>query len=268
MGLQVNNLSGLAAQRQVDKSTARVAKGIEKLGSGLRINRAADDAAGLAITEGFRASIRQTNQELQGLQSGINAVRTADAGLSRQGGAVGRIRELAVQASTGTLTDDQRAAINQEAQQLLQEVDTAGQETEFNGTRLLDGSTNAITLDAEGQNQVNLNESTSNSLGLSGVDLGTQGGAQAAIDALDNAASQLTQNRAELGAQENRLAFAAEQRETSAANEQEAESRIRDLDIARAAVDQVRNQVLQQASVSALIQGNLASEGARTLLAG
>ena len=268
MGLQFNNLSGLAAQRQVGNASSRVAKDLEKLSSGLRINRAADDAAGLAIAEGLRTSFRQSNQELESLQSGINTVRTADSGLSQQSDAVGRIRELAVQAANGTLTDDQRAAINEEAQQLVQEIDKTAQNTEFNDTRLLDGSTNAIALDAGGQNQVELNESTSTSLGLAGVDLSTQGGAQAAIEALDNAATQITSNRAELGAQENRLAFAAEQRETSAVNEQEAESRIRDLDIARASIDQARNQVLLQAGVSALVHSNLGSEGARTLLAG
>lgn len=269
MGLQINsNATSIFARRQTTQTANRLNNNLQRLASGLRINRAADDAAGLAIAETFRASIRQLNTESRGLQTGSNLAATAEGGLSAQGEIVGRIRELAVQAANGTLNDDQRAAINVEAQELQQELDNIGQNTEFNGIGLLDGSTGPVTVDTTGDIQVDLQQSDSGALGLGGLDLSTQAGAQAAIAATDAAATQINQNRANLGASQNRIQSAIETRDTQALNEIEAESRIRDLDVARAAIEQARNEVLLQGGLSSIIQGNLQSQTALRLLGG
>lgn len=267
MGLQINStVQSLFAQRQSAQATRRANRGIEQLASGLRITQASVDAAGLAIAERFRTSINQANQELNSFQSGVNLAQTADAGLESQSDAVQRIRELAVQAGNGTLTDEQRAAINEEAQQLLDQIGDTGQSSEFNGQKLLDGSANNVNLDADGSVQINVNESSLDSLGLNGLDLSTQAGAQDALDALDNAAFQINQDRAALGAQQNRIESAISARETQVLNDQEAESRIRDIDVARAAIERTRNQILQQAGIAGIAQANIPNTNALRLL--
>lgn len=268
MGLGINtNVSGIFASRQADQTLGRLTN-LEQLSSALRINRASDDAAGLAIAERFRTQVLQFNAEVNALQSGISAIETADGGLTAQQDAVGRLRELAVQASNGTLTDTQREAINEEAQQLLQEIDQTAQNTEFNGTTLLDGSTPQITLETTGNTTVQLEESTVDSLGLSGLDLSTQAGAQDAIDALDAAAEQISTNRSDLGAQSSRLVSAIETREEGAENLQSAESRVRDLDLALATIERSRNELLLRATFGALVQSNLVNQNAARLLGG
>jgi len=227
MGLRINsNESALFIQRQTQQTSNALLRGFERLASGQRINRAADDAAGLAIVERFRAELNQLNQEVSNLQSGVNVVQTADGALGTQQDAVQRVRELALQASNGTLTDDQRAALNQEAQQLLEQIDETAANTEFNGRNLLDGSAANVDLGVEGGIQVNIEESTATSLGINGVDLSTQGGAQGAIEDLDSALNAIQRNRASIGAQENRFTRAIEVRQTESANAAEAESRI------------------------------------------
>ncbi len=205
---------------------------------------------------------------MRSIQTGVNAIQTAEGSLGAQSEAVSRIRELAVQSANGTLSDDQRAALNDEAQQLLQEIDNTAQNTEFNGLRPLDGSTGTITLDAAGELEVNFSESTVDSLGLNGLDISTQAGASAALAATDDAANQINQNRSSLGAQENGLVVAANERSIQSVNLTEAESRIRDLDVARAFVEQTRNQVLLQGGLSALAQSNIQNRTALTLLGG
>ena len=269
MGLQINGPGGsLFALRQLDRTTRGIAGTQERLSTLLRINRAADDAAGLAIAEGFRSDVRQLNTEVRGIQTGVNAIQTAEGGLGAQSDAVSRIRELAVQAANGTLSDDQRQALNAEAQQLLEEIDTTAQNTEFNGLRPLDGSTGTVTLDAAGDLDIQFSESTVDSLGLNGLDISTQAGASAALATTDAALDQINQNRSALGAQENALASAADQRSQQSLNLREAESRIRDLEVAQAFVEQTRNQILLQGGNSALAQGNLPNATAAALLGG
>lgn len=269
MGLQINGPGGsLSVLRQLDRTTRGIAGTQERLASLLRINRAADDAAGLAIAEGFRSDVRQFNTEVRSIQSGVNLIQTAEGSLGAQSDAVSRIRELAVQAANGTMSDTQRQALNDEAQQLLQEIDATAQNTEFNGLRPLDGSTGTVTLDAEGSLDLQFNESTVDSLGLNGLDISTQAGASAALDTTDNALDQINQDRSALGAQENGLAAAADQRSAQSLSLQEAESRLRDLDVAAAFVEQTQNQVLLQGALSAVAQANIQSETAATLLGG
>ncbi len=269
MGLRINaDIPAINARRQAQQTSNRLIQGLERLSSGLRINRAADDAAGLAIAERFRARIRQHTQEVNNLQTGVNVIQTAEGGLEAQQEGLGRLQELAVQAANGTLTDEQRAAINEEAQQIIEEIDVVAENTEFNETPLLNGATTTIELGTEGGNQINLNESTANALGVNTVDLTTQAGAAAAVETVGAAINQVSQNRAGLGAQENRLVRAIEQRETGIVNEEAAQSRIRDLDIARQTIEQARNEVLLQGGIAGMIQGNLQTQAAARLLGG
>jgi flagellin len=269
MGLRINtNLPALNAQEQTRQTANSLLQGFERLATGLRINRAADDAAGLAISERLRAEIRQLNAEANNLQTGVNVAQTAEGALSTQEEGLQRVRELAVQAANGTLTDEQRAALNDEAQQILDQINTTAADTEFNGTRLLDGSATEIPIGTEGGMTVNINESTTASLGVAGVDLSTQAGAAAALEDIDTAIARVNQNRASLGAQQNRFERAIEQREIAVLNSTEAESRIRDLDIARGVMEQTRNQLLLQGGILALSQANLQGATAAQLLGG
>jgi flagellin len=258
MGLSIN---GPGASdfgiRQIQRTAARLDATNERLSSLLRINRAGDDAAGLAISESVRTQVRQLNAESAGIQAGVTFAQTAEGGLASQSEAVGRLRELALQASNGTLSAEQRQALNTEAQELIAEIGATVENTEFNGVRPLDGSTSTITLDAAGSLEVQLQESSVAALGISGVDFSTQAGAAAALNQLDAAANAINENRAALGAQQNRFELAIAERELTSQNLQEADSRLRDLDVARAFVDRTRDEVLLKGSTAVLAQANL-----------
>ncbi|HOZ47624.1 MAG TPA: flagellin [Candidatus Hydrogenedentes bacterium] len=269
MGLNINtNLSALTAARQTRQSLLGLNTTLARLGSGLRINTAADDAAGLAIAERFSTRVRQYTQEVNSYQSGINAVQTAEGGLNVQQDAIARMRELAVQAANGTLSDEDRQALNAEAQQLLGQINDVAEDTEFNGQALLNGDAESIDLGTEGGATLNINESTTATLGLNGLDLGTTEGAAQAIEALDTAAERLGQNQASLGAQQNRFDRAINQRELGIENSAAAESAIRDADYARLTMTQARNGILLQTGLAALVQSNLSAQSALSLLRG
>ena len=268
MGMKINtNIPSMNAGQQLGNKILGLNKNFQKLSTGLRINSAADDAAGLAISERYRTLVRQYQQENENLQSGINYAQTAEGGLEAQGEAVQRIRELAVQASNGTLSDEDRAAINQEAQQLIEQIQTTAEDTEFNGMNPLSGDSGAVNLGTTAGNEINVNSSTTTDLGLDGLDLSTQAGAAAAIDAADTAGQRISQNRAGIGAQQNRLDRAINERENRAQNLQEADSMLRDLDFARETIEQTRNEILIRSSMSALVQGNVVPQAAAGLLA-
>jgi flagellin len=267
MGLTINNnIPALNAQHQAAASAQGLRKATEGLASGLRINQAADDAAGLGIAEGLRTQVRQYAQEVNNLQTGVNVIQTADQAMGTQQEAVGRLQELATQAANGTLNDQQRNAINQEAQQVIQQIGQTAQNTEFNGVQLLNGTAGPIPVGTEAGNQININPATPEALGITGANLGTQEGAAAAVETLNNAANQISQGRANLGAQNNRLAAAIESRQTTSLNLQNSESAIRDQDVARGVVDRTRNAMTLQRSMSALVQGNIIPQSAAQLL--
>lgn len=269
MGLGINtNVPGIVARRQATQSSNRLTDDLKQLSSALRINSASDDAAGLAIAERFRTQIRQFNAEISALQSGISAIDTAEGGLDAQQDTIGRLRELALQASNGTLTDEQRQSINQEAQQLLQQIDSTAQNTTFNEIQPLSGPNTQVVLDATGNTTVEFQESTVQSLGLDGLDLSTQAGAQSAINALDAASQGISSNRSSLGAQSNRLHSAIQSRDEASLNAQSAESRVRDLDLALATIERSRNQLLLRGALGALVQSNLVNQNAARLLGG
>jgi flagellin len=266
MGLQINsNIPGLLAGNETRRSSSLLGQTLKQLASGRRINSAADDAAGLAIAEQFNAQARQELQEINNLQSGVNVGQTADAALGVQQEAVQRLRELSIQASNGTLSDQNREALNAEAQQLIAQIDDIAQDTQFNGQNLLDENT-ALDLGTTGDLEVNINASTAADLGVEGIDLSTAAGAAAGLEAADSALTEVGQNRSGVGAQLNRFETAIEQRETSALNAQESESRIRDLDIARASIEQTQNQILLQGGLAAITQSNVTPQQAVLLL--
>jgi flagellin len=267
MGSGINMLNpALSTQRLMAGALANLQKKQAQLASGLKINQAADDAAGLQIADTFRTQILQGAQEANNLQTGINVVQTADNALGTQQDAIGRIRELAVQAANGTLTDGQRDALNQEAQALIEQVENTAQNTEFNGTKLLNGTAGPIPVGTESGEQIAINTSTTSALNINGLDLATQAGAAAALERLDDAATVLDRNRASLGAQENRFAAAIEVRNTTGQNLQQSESLIRDTDFANAAVQQTKNQMQILQNVFAQTQGNILLQTVAQLL--
>lgn len=266
MGLNINtNIPALGAQRQANQANGLLSNALRQLSSGLRINRASDDAAGLAIADRFNSLIRQAQSESSNLQSGISAVQTAEGGLQAQQDAAQRLRELAVQAGNGTLSDEQRQAINTEAQQLIGEIGDTAQQTQFNGQNLLNQNT-TIDLGTEGGAEVAINASSVNALGLDTVDLSTQAGAAAAVNTIDTALGRISTNRSHLGAQQSRFESAINQRGISVVNNTAAESRIRDLDVALGSINRARSGLLLQAGIAGLVQSNVTPQSALRLL--
>jgi flagellin len=266
MGLRINaNIPALNANRETSKTTSLLSKTLQQLASGRRINQAADDAAGLASAENLNTRGRQAQVESGNLQTGYNAAQTAAGGVESQSQAIQRIRELAVQASNGLLSEDQRGAINAEAQQLVQQIGDVASNTQFNGQNLLDQN-QTISLGTEGGAQLVLNASTPAALGVSNLDLSTASGAANALNSLDTASARTNENQASLGAQMNGYESAIIQRGVAGQNAADAESRIRDLDVAQASIERSRGQILQQGGLAALLQSNVTPQSALRLL--
>ena len=270
MGLRINtNIPALNAGRVLGRSTQALNRSLERLSSGLRINRAADDAAGLAIAEGFRSMVMGTQVAQRNSQDGISLVQTAEGALSETTNILQRIRELAVQASTGTQSANNRTAIDNEVQQLLAQIDDIALDTEFNGIRILSAS-QTITLQSGALTSQTLTIAVTgaktNDLGVSAVHVSSMALAVSAISTIDTAIQSVNTLRSTLGAYQNRLEFTintlAIQEENSAA----AESAIRDADIATETIAFTRNQILVAAGTSVLAQANLVPQTALTLL--
>jgi flagellin len=244
-------------------------RSLEQLASGLRINRARDDAAGLAVAEGFNSVVRGTRVAQRNAQDGVSLVQTAEGALSETGSILQRIRELAVQSANGTLSTANRAALQTEVTQLLEQIDDIASDTEFNGLRVLSAGT-TVTLQAgaqAGQNlRLLLTGAKALDLKVNAVSVSTADAAVSALSTLDVAINSVSSLRATLGAFQNRLEFTintlAIQEENSAA----AESAIRDADIARVTTEFTRNQILVSAGTSVLAQANLVPQTALTLL--
>ena len=277
MGLSVyNNVEAQNAHRLLSNTGANLNKSMERLSSGLRINRAADDAAGLAVSEGMRSQIRGTNVASRNAQDGVSMVQVADGALGNVGDMLQRVRDLAVQASNGTLTDAQRKNLDTEVQQILTEIGKTGTATEFNGLKILAGSVataaSAVTLQVGANASQNIaftigTVSTSD-LGISGLAVSTAASATAAIASLDAAISTVTTSRANLGAIQNRLEHTINRLGMTSENLQAAESRIRDADMASEMIDYTRNQILQQSGTAMLAQANQAPQSILQLLQG
>ena len=270
MGLRINtNVPALNAGRTLNRSTAALNKTLERLSSGLRINRAADDAAGLAIAEGFRSMVAGTQVAQRNSQDGISLVQTAEGALSETTNILQRIRELAVQAANGTQSANNRTALDNEVSQLLAQIDDIALDTEFNGIRVLSTS-QTVTLQSGALTSqtltIAITGAKTNDLGVSAVHVSTMALAVSAISTIDTAIQSVNTLRSTLGAYQNRLEFTintlAIQEENSAASE----SAIRDADIAGETIAFTRAQILVSAGTSVLAQANIVPQTALQLL--
>jgi flagellin len=270
MGLKINtNVAALNTGRQLSKSSQALNKSLQRLSSGLRINSAADDAAGLAIAEGFRSNVRGSQVAQRNAQDGVSMVQTAEGSLSETTNILQRIRELAVQASNGTQSDDNRAAIDTEVQQLLAQIDDIAEDTQFNGISVL-STAQTVTLQAGSQTgqtlEIALEGAKSDDLGVDSVSVSSAGGAVSAISAIDAALKSVNTMRSTLGAQQNRLEFTINTLSIQEENSSASESAIRDADMAKETMNFTRNQILVNAGTSILAQANTVPQTALQLL--
>ena len=273
MGLRINtNIAALTTARILRRSTLELNKSLERLSSGLRINRAADDAAGLAIAEGFRSVVLGAQVSQRNAQDGINIVQTAEGALSTTTNILQRIRELAVQAATGTVSPLNRQALDTEVQELLDQIDDIANDTEFNGVTLLQTAGTIITIQAgarTGQTlQVLMVAAKTDDLGVDGLDVLNVANANTMLTAVDTALQIVTTGRSRLGASQNRLEFTIQTLAIQIENSAASESAIRDADIARETIKFTRNQILVSAGTAVLAQANLVPQTALQLLGG
>jgi flagellin len=273
MGLRINtNISSINAQRNLTQSTEALSRSLERLSSGLRITRASDDAAGLAISERLRAEVRAYEQASRNALDGISLLQVAEGALNEVSGILVRLRELAIQSANGTLGAAERATVDQEAQDLVAEIDRVAAVTSFNGTLLLDGS--APTVDFQVGSGSTANDvisvtgvdATATGLGVNAIDLSTQAGASAANGVIQTAIDNLTGLRGGFGTAQNRLESTIRSIAVAIENTAAAESRIRDVDVASETAKLTRAQVLQQAGISVLAQANVSAQNALALL--
>ncbi|MDO8349081.1 MAG: flagellin [Planctomycetota bacterium] len=276
MGLRVNtNVTSINAQRNLSAVTDRLSTNYRKLSTGLRISTAADDAAGLAISERLRSQVRSLEQGKRNANDGISFVQTAEGALNEVSAILTRLRELAVQASNGSVSNQDRETLDEEFQSLVSEINRIGRSTEFNGIKLLDGSNSTVNFQvgfgtATGIDTlaVNLSPSLTTSLALSSLDIGSGGATTTAITNIDNAINKVSSLRGSLGAIQNRLGSTINNLAIQVENLSSAESRIRDVDVAFETAQLTRNNILQQASISVLAQANAQPQSALQLLQG
>jgi len=288
MGLRINNnIAAQNAYRNLSVTDGQMSKSLEKLSSGYRINRAADDAAGLSISEGLRSQIGGLKVAVRNAQDGISVVQTAEGALTETHAILQRMRDLSVQAaSTGSQDSDARSAAQTEFSQLTSELDRIATTTAFGGQNLLNAGQSGATgysgvfqvgANTNAADQITVNLSTaafgsgstlsgfdSSGLGLSGVDLSTSG--TAAISALDTAIKGISTARATLGAYQNRFEHTINNLNVTVENLSASESRIRDTDMAQEMVSFTRSQILTQAGTSMLAQANQAPQNVLSLL--
>ena len=265
MSLRINsNVEAFNAHRQLVSTSNNAAKSMERLSSGYRINRAADDAAGLAISEKLRGQIRGLSQAQRNAQDGVSLVQTAEGSLNEVHSMLQRVRELAVQYANGTLSTSDKAAITAEAAQLQSEIERIGNSADFNGIKLLDGTGGTISFQV-GANDGDIiavdTATLSDKIGT--IDVSDTG---SAISAIDAAIEQVSTLRGSFGAVQNRLEHTLNNLATYQENLTASESRIRDVDMASEMVEFSKNQILQQAGTSMLAQANQAPQAVLSLL--
>ena len=278
-----NNTPSLNAQRLLGANNDRLAKSVERISSGIRINRAADDAAGLAISEGLRSDIRATRQAVRNANDGISVINITEGALNEQASILIRLRELASQASTGTVGSTERQTIQLEFDALRLEIDRIAATTEFNGQKLVDGSLASsvssgnqifiqVGIDSTADSQINLNTSinltavTSSSLSIDTLSVTSSEGALSALDSINTSIATVTQGRGKVGAVQNRLARTISNLSITVENLVAAESQMRDADIAHEVAMLTRNQILVQASTAMVGQANLIPQSVLQLL--
>lgn len=273
MGLFVNtNVSSLNAQRQLSNSGTSLNVSFERLSSGFRINRAADDAAGLQISDRLTSQVQGLNQAVRNANDAISLTQTAEGALSEVTNSLQRIRQLAVQSQNGINSSADRTALQAEVTQLQNEISRVAQTTQFAGVDLLSGGFSAQFLVGANANQnISVNLSRSGGFGASGLSVGTvsvatASDASAAIASVDAAISTIGGQRAELGALQNRFQSTIRNLSNISENVAGARSRIRDTDFATETAELTRNQIVQQASLSVLSQANQRPQTALSLL--
>ena len=270
MGLRVNtNLFSQTAQRNLNNVTSRLQGNFARLSSGLRIATSADDAAGLGISERMRSQIRSFGAASRNAQDGISLAQTAEGALNETSSNLARMRELAVQASNGTLNTTDRATINSEFTALATEITRIADTTEFNGISLLNGASTVdfqVGIDSGQTISVALTDNRASGLGINSLSTTTTTNASNALATIDTAINSVNTNRGTLGAAQNRLQSSFRSILSARENLSAAESRIRDVDVAFETADLTRNSILQQASVSVLSQANTQPQLALSLL--
>jgi flagellin len=279
-----HNMSALYANRSLGVTQTDVAKSIERLSSGERINRAGDDASGLAVSEKMRGQIRGLNQAERNIQNGVSFIQTTEGYLQETQDILHRLRELSVQSANGIYTDEDRMQIQVEVSQLIDEVNRIASHAQFNGMNLLTGAfaqdsvTNRVMQLQVGANmdqneRIYIGTMTAQALGLQNTQ-GEDGNiaitspeeANQAIGSIDSALKQISKQRADLGAYQNRFEMAAQGVAIAAENLQASESRIRDADMASEMVNYTKNQILSQAGNAMLAQANTRTQSVLQLL--
>ena len=276
MGMRVStNIAAINAQRNLGKSQQKINGSLSQLSSGSRINKAADDAAGLAISENLRGQIRSARQANRNANDGISMVQVAEGGLNEIGNIIVRLRELGIQAASDTIGDSERSFIDKEVQQLKTEMQRISKVTTWGTTKLLDGTTPTFDFqvglfnNAE-EDRISFdaaeNVATIDALGLDSLDYNSKDGDQTALAQLDEAQTNVNSMRSNLGALQNRLLSTVSNLAVAEENLSAANSRIRDTDVAQASSEMARNNILLQASVATLAQANQKNGAALNLL--
>jgi flagellin len=276
MSLRIStNVPSINAQKTLGKINNGLEKSYAQLSSGSRITKAADDAAGLSISEVLKSTIRGYGQAKRNAEDGISMVQVAEGGLNEVSNMVVRLRELAVQAASDTVGDKERGFIDLEVQQLKNEIERVAQTARFGSIRLLDGSGGTYDFQVDINNDdfadrikfdVGLQNVKLDAIGLDNIAFDTKEGAQSALESLETTQTSINGQRATLGALQNRLVSTIENLSISVENFSAANSRIRDADIANSSAELARNQVLQQASVGVIAQANQATSVALKLI--
>jgi len=276
MGLRINtNIQSLVAQRNLGTSNVKQNESLQKLSSGTRIAKAADDSAGLAIASKMQADIRSTRQAVRNASDGISLIQVAEGGMTEIGNILTRFRELSIQGASDTIGDTERGFINKEMMQLRSEVDRIAASTEFNGRKLLDGVGDKMEI------QVGLNNNpeqdrfvydvqklnvSASALGVSDINTTSKQAAQENLAKIDNAIKNLSENRAEIGALQNRFSATVSNLQIYDENLSAARSRIYDVDVASETAELTKSNILSQSGVAVLSQANNNSMAALKLL--
>lgn len=276
MGMRINtNIAALNAQRNLIGTQRGMNDSMAKLASGSRINKAADDAAGLAISERLKAQIRSSSQAQRNANDGISLIQTAEGGLNEIGNIIVRLRELGIQGASDTVGETERGMLNKEVVQLRDEIQRISKTTTWGTTKLLDGSAPQFDFQVGiGNNpeadrisfDAGSHSATLSSLGLEGLDFSTKEGSREALEKLDAAQTSVNGTRAYMGALQNRLTSTADNLGVTQENLSAANSRIRDTDVAEASTEMTRNSILMQAATSVLAQANQANQLALKLI--
>ena len=278
-----NNITSMNAQNLLGQNNNRLSQSVERISSGLRINKAADDAAGLAISEGLRSDIRTLRQAVRNSNDGVSLINIAEGALNEQGSMLIRLRELASQAATGTTGSTERATIQLEFNALRNEIDRITQTTVFNDQKLVDGSLASsvssanqifiqVGMDNNTNSRINLNEQldlkaiTVSALSIDTLSVTSSAGALEALEKINEAIGSVTAIRGQVGSVQNRLVRTISNLNVSVENLQSAESQIRDADIAEEVALLTRNQIMVQASTAMVGQANLIPQSVLQLL--